>query len=210
MPTRTNPRTLWIGLGVVVALAVVVAVIASRDSDTDTATVTGVEQIRKVAVSGPALAEIGGGADSAEGQPVPVVSGAGFDGTKITIPDEGRAAVIVFVAHWCPHCQREVPVLAEYLEANPMPDGVDLFTVATSTSPDENNYPPSGWLEREGWPGPVLADSGDGGAARAFGLSVFPYFVAVNDSGDMVARTTGEISTAQFAELVQRALGTGS
>ena len=40
----------------------------------------------------------------------------------------------------------------------------------------------------------------------AFGLSAFPYFVAVDGSGKVVARTSGEISTGQFAELAQSAL----
>ena len=40
----------------------------------------------------------------------------------------------------------------------------------------------------------------------AFGLSAFPYFVAVDGSGKVVARTSGEITTGQFAELAQSAL----
>lgn len=211
-PARRSPDRppwLWIGLGLVIVIAAVVAVIASNASNgpDDATTAAGVEQTRSVQVTGTALAAFSSGTDPAVGQQMPEVRGAGFDGTPVTIARDGRAKVLAFVAHWCPHCQREVPLLAEYLAANPLPDGVDLVTVATSTSPDRPNYPPSAWLAREHWPGPILADSTDGAAAQAFGLTAFPYFVAVNDAGEIVGRASGELSTSQFAQLTQQALG---
>jgi len=44
-------------------------------------------------------------------------------------------------------------------------------------------------------------------AADAFGLSAFPYFVAVDGSGKVVARTTGEITTDEFTNLAAKSLG---
>jgi thioredoxin-related protein len=52
-----------------------------------------------------------------------------------------------------------------------------------------------------------MADSDDAKAANAFGLNAFPYFVAVDGSGKVVARTTGEITTDDFAGLAAKALG---
>jgi cytochrome c biogenesis protein CcmG/thiol:disulfide interchange protein DsbE len=225
-PTRTKPPTrrttnrrppaparrppwLWIALGIAVTLAAVVAVVASGGSD-PTSSVAGVEETRDVEATGTALAPLGAGPDAAVGQPAPVVHGASFDGTPVTIGLGGRATVIVFLAHWCPHCQREVPLLRDHLADHPMASGVELVSVVTSTTPDRPNYPPSAWLDREGWPGSVLADSADGRAARAFGLTVFPYFVALDAHGEVVGRTSGEISTEQFDQLVSLALGTGS
>ena len=52
-----------------------------------------------------------------------------------------------------------------------------------------------------------MADADDGKAATAFGLNAFPYFVAVDGSGKVVARTTGEITTAEFADLATKTLG---
>jgi hypothetical protein len=204
-----RPHWLWIALGVVVALAAVVAIIASRGSSAPTST-AGVEETRAVEVTGTALTPLGSDTDPALGQLAPVVRGAMFDGTPVTIGGDRTPRVIAFVAHWCPHCQREVPLLSAHLASNPMTEGVQLVTVATSTSADRPNYPPSAWLAREGWPGPVLADSADGTTAQAFGLTSFPYFVAVNAAGEVVARTSGEISTAQFDQLVASASGTGS
>jgi hypothetical protein len=79
--------------------------------------------------------------------------------------------------------------------------------VSTSVSKSRPNYPPSAWLDEEGWKAPTLADSEDAKAANAFGLNSFPYFVAVDGSGKVVARTSGEITTGQFADLALKALG---
>ena len=206
-PVRRPPQGqpwLWIALGVVAAVAAAVAVLAS-DGDDGATTPAGVEETRSVEVTGTPLSAFEGGADLSLGQAIPEVQGASFDGTPVRIAGEGQPMVIAFLAHWCPHCQREVPLLTGYLETNPLPDAVEVITVSTSTSPDRPNYPPSAWLAREGWPGPVLADSADGAAAQAFGLTSFPYFVAVNAAGEVVARTSGEISSSQFAELVELA-----
>jgi thiol-disulfide isomerase/thioredoxin len=193
----------------VVAVAAVAAVVFTRDSDGDPA-VEGTEETGPVYVTGTALPSGEGDADPAIGQAVPMLEGVGFDGLPVTISPDRGPMVVVFVAHWCPHCQNEVPRLTEHLDANSLPDGVSLLTVSTSASPDRPNYPPSAWLAREGWPGEVMVDSSDGLAAQAFGLSAFPYFVAVDADGQVVARTSGEISTEQFDQLVALALGTGN
>jgi thiol-disulfide isomerase/thioredoxin len=147
------------------------------------------------------------GADPAVGTPTPELRGAGFDGKPIAVTHDGRPKLLVFVAHWCPHCQREVPLLVQHLRDRPLPAGVDLVAIATATTPDRPNYPPSAWLDREGWKAPVLADSSQGNASAAFGLPGFPYFVAVDARGNVAARTSGEISVDQFEQLVRVARG---
>jgi cytochrome c biogenesis protein CcmG, thiol:disulfide interchange protein DsbE len=212
------PSLLWVGLFVVVLIAGVVAVVTSRGSDDDGTTVAGdngttgstqlaAQETRPVEVSGTPIPRFDARSDTGAGMVIPTVEGASFDGTPVTIMPDGRPKVIVFVAHWCPHCQREVPRLSEYLRENPLPGDVDMVTVATGTTPDRPNYPPSAWLERETWPGPVLADSEDATAASAFGLSSYPFFVAADKDGKIVARTSGELTTDQFAELVRLARG---
>ena len=203
-PPRRTPW-IWFALGAVVVVAGIIAIIASRDTD-GTSTPAGVEQTRPVDVTGSALPVLPDAAtDPAVGQPIPELHGHTFDDTPISITRDGRAKLVLFVAHWCPHCQREVPLLVDYLESHSLPDNVDLVTVATGTTPDRPNYPPSAWLERERWPAPVLVDDADGTAAQAFGLPGYPYFVAVDASGTVVARTSGEITTDQFAALAGQA-----
>jgi thiol-disulfide isomerase/thioredoxin len=217
-PRRTSPRRpapappprawIWFALAGFIALAAVLAVIMSGGSD-DPPSAEGTEETRPVAVSGTALPAAGDAADAAVGLTIPLVEGASFDGTPVTISPDGGPTVLVFAAHWCPHCQVEIPLLRDHLAANPLPAGVSLVTVSTSTSADQPNYPPSVWLQDEGWTQTVLADSEEGAAAAAFGVDAFPYFVAVDGGGTVVARTSGELSADQFDQLVQLALGTG-
>jgi thiol-disulfide isomerase/thioredoxin len=147
------------------------------------------------------------GADPAVGQTIPELKGQSFDGSPVEVRNDGRAKLILFVAHWCPHCQREVPLLVDYLKSIALPGGVDLYTVSTNVTSKRPNYPPSAWLKKEGWTAKTLADSENQDAADAFGLSAFPYFVAVDGSGKVVARTSGEITTDQFVALAQQTLG---
>ncbi len=204
---KKQPPWLWIGVAGLVLVLAVAAIVSSGGSGEDDPSTQGLEEIRPVTVTGTALPEFEpGGADSAVGQTIPEVKGQSFDGSPVTIGNDGRSKLIVFVAHWCPHCQKEIPLLADWLKSNALPDGVDLYTVSTGVTDKRPNYPPSKWLKKEGWTAKTLADSDEQQAADAFGLSAFPYFVVVDGSGKVVARTSGEITTGQFAELAQSAL----
>ena len=207
---KKQPPWLWIGVAGLVLVLLVAALVAGSGGSKDKNKVAeGVEETRPVTVTGTPLPkyEPGGGEDRATGVAIPEVKGQSFDGSPVEIRNDGRAKVIIFVAHWCPHCQKEVPLLVDYLKSNPLPNGVDLYTVSTGVSAKNPNYPPSAWLEKEGWKVKTLADSSEQQAADAFGLSSFPYFVAVDGSGKVVVRTSGEISTRVFADLAGRTLG---
>lgn len=75
-----------------------------------------------------------------------------------------------------------------------------LYGLATSIDPDRPNYLPSAWLERESWSVPTLADAADSPAALAFGLSSFPYFVALDAENRVVARASGETALPRVRE----------
>jgi len=205
---KKQPPWLWIGVAAVVLVLLVAAIVSSGGSGKSKKTAAGVEQTRPVTVTGTPLPTLpASGDDPAQGKEIPEPQGQTFDGKPVDIRNDGRPKLVLFVPHWCPHCQREVPLLAKYLKANPLPKGVDLHTVSTAVNQPRGNYPPSAWLEKVGWTAPVLADSDDGKAANAFGLPGFPYFVAVDASGKVVARTSGEISTDDFADLATKTLG---
>jgi cytochrome c biogenesis protein CcmG/thiol:disulfide interchange protein DsbE len=203
---KKQPPWLWIGVAGLVLVLALAAIVSSGGGDKNQSA-EGIEEMRPVTVTGTVLPKFEpGGADSAVGQTIPEVKGQSFDGSAVEIGKDGRSKLIVFVAHWCPHCQKEIPLLADWLKSNTLPGGVDLYTVSTGVTSKRPNYPPSTWLKKEGWTAKTLADSEDQQAADAFGLSAFPYFVAVDGSGKVVARTSGEITTGQFAELAQSTL----
>lgn len=146
------------------------------------------------------------GPDGAIGMPIPRLSGQNLmTGEPMTIEADGTAKVIIFVAHWCPACQNEVPRIVEHLQDSPMPDDVELVAVSTSVRDDGPNYPPGRWLDREDWTAPTLADSEVGLAAAYYGLTSFPYFVVADAEGNVVTRVAGQISTGDFDTLVSMA-----
>jgi thiol-disulfide isomerase/thioredoxin len=147
-----------------------------------------------VTASGDALAGFPEkGPDPAVGKKAPKLVGYGLDGKSVTIdPADGKPKVIAFIAHWCPHCQREVPLLTQWKKEGKLPAGIDVYAIATSTDKNGPNYPPSAWLTKVGWPYPAMADSSDAAAAKAYGLSGFPFFAVLRADGTVATRTSGE------------------
>jgi thiol-disulfide isomerase/thioredoxin len=218
-------RLVVAGVVTVVLLALLVAVVAGsgdggndRTSTGDAASASSPDAGSSgdagdgtVTVSGGALAPLpDAGADPAVGHPMPVLSGTSLDGAPVSFPTPGRATMIMFVAHWCPHCQAEVPVVQQWVEDGGLPADVDLVTVSTAADERRPNYPPAEWLAGEGWTAPVLADDAGQTAAEAAGLTAFPFFVAVDANGDVVVRASGELAPAQLDSIAAEISGAGS
>ncbi len=146
------------------------------------------------------------GTDPAVGMTAPTVQGASFDGSPVAIQPSGKPTAIIFIAHWCPHCQREVPVIQSWIDANGMPPGVDFVSVATAIDPNRPNYPPDAWLAKEGWTLPVLVDPTNS-VAQAYGLSAYPFWVFLDGQGKVVTRATGELTIPQLVGLIATTTG---
>ncbi len=143
--------------------------------------------------------------DAAIGMEAPSIVSSTFDGVRVQLGNDNVARVYAFVAHWCPHCQREVPKLVSWMDGTELPDGVDVVVVSTSVSATADNYPPSAWLESEGWVGTTIVDSEEGALAQGFGLTAFPFWVAVDADDQVLFRATGEVSEATFRDLLDQA-----
>lgn len=137
-----------------------------------------------------------GAADMSAGLPLPGLAGIDIDGGASSFESDGRAKIILFVAHWCPHCQDEIPVVRDWLQSDALPEGIDLYTVATFTDPSRGNFPPTTWLQQEGWTSPVILDDQDSTAARAFGITAVPAWVFVWQDGTIAFRGTGKPDAA--------------
>jgi thiol-disulfide isomerase/thioredoxin len=152
-----------------------------------------VEVAPSVEVTGPGLPRFGEGPDAAVGLVAPSLVGTSFDGSEVRIEPSSKFTVVMFLAHWCPHCQDEVDDLGPFLTTNPLPDNVAVFTVSTGTDERRPNYPPSEWLDPGEWPIPVLVDTADSEASAAFGLNAFPFWVVFDPDGVVLARTAGSL-----------------
>ncbi len=205
---KSSNKSVWLigSIAAAIAIAAIVAVATQSSSDD---VVTGVEEFNSVEVAGDALPEYSAEvADAAVGMTAPVLTGQGFTGNKITTTP-GAPTLLVFLAHWCPHCQREVPLLVQWNRDGLVPSGVDVIGIATSSDPASPNFPPSEWLAREEFPAlwPVMTDSGEKTAAAAMGVSGFPFFVLLDSNGKVALRISGEIEMQVLTEQINKALG---
>jgi thiol-disulfide isomerase/thioredoxin len=221
-PTRTLLLiAALVAVVAVIGVAVVLVVGTGGDDDEDTA--SSVEPFRPVTVTGDPLPDFtreiqaGDIDDPAVGQPVPVVAGTDYDGNEITIdPATDGPTMVVLLAHWCPHCNAEIPVLNEWRDSGGVPDGLNIVGVSTGASPDLPNYPPDEWLVDMDWQWPVLADDvppSDGApppAMAAYGGTSYPTLVFVDSDGTVVERVSGELPIDELAPIVDDLVASSS
>ena len=205
---ESSNKSVWLigSIAAAIAIAAIVAVATQSSSDD---VVTGVEEFNSVEVAGDALPEYSAEVtDAAVGMIAPVLTGQGFTGNKITTTP-GAPTLLVFLAHWCQYCQREVPLLVQWNRDGLVPSGLDVIAITTSTDPTSPNFPPSEWLAREEFPAlwPVMTDSGEKTAATAMGVSGFPFFVLLDSNGKVALRVSGEIEMQVLTEAINKALG---
>ncbi|MEI7548795.1 MAG: DUF2510 domain-containing protein, partial [Actinomycetota bacterium] len=135
------------------------------------------------------------GIDPAVGTRAPVLHGVGLDGHPITIDASDGPYMVVFLAHWCPHCNREIPRLVSWAGSGGVPKKLKIVGVATAVGEALPNYPPGPWLAAKEWPWPAMIDQPNGEgvsgiAADAFCASGWPYFVIVGTDGKVKARVS--------------------
>ena len=215
---KSNNSKLIIG-GVILAIVVafVIAIVAGGSNESGSSDTTrapnsdgsiSVGENQPVDVVGEALEALSdSGDDSTIGLTAPTLNGFAFDGTSLSVtPGDGNPYMVVFLAHWCPHCNDEVPRLIEWKESGAVPADLQVIAVSTAVASDRPNYPPSQWVVNKAWPWPVMADSEAMDAAQAYGVSGFPFFTIVGADGKVKARASGELGTDRINQIVTAAL----
>lgn len=198
-----NPWLIGGLLGLIVAVIGVVSILSATESPVDRGEFA---ETRAVTTTGDALPLLPPeGDDPAVGLVAPTVSGQNFEGIGVDI-DPGAPTLVVFLAHWCPVCQAEVPALVTWNREAQVPAGVRVVGVATATDDRRENYPPSEWLVREGFPWAVLADSEASDAATAYGVSGYPFFAFVDADGTVLWRTSGLVPADELTARITTSL----
>jgi thiol-disulfide isomerase/thioredoxin len=162
----------------------------------------GISEVDAVTVVGdPLPAWMPGEDDPAVGTLAPVITATSLaSGSPITL-GPGRARVIGFFAHWCPHCQDELPQVTEWLAATALPPNTEFIAVSTAVDQGNGNYPPSAWFNEVGFSSPVVVDDASATLLNDMGFGSFPAFVAIDASGVVVARAGGNRGTDGVAAL---------
>ena len=154
-------------------------------------------------VTGDLLPEFAGENDDnvAAGLAAPIFSAPNENSEIVSLEKNGNAKALLFLAHWCGYCQKEVPVVQEFINSAGVPPGVDVIAVATSIDRGRENYPPQKWLADEGWSETQLYDL-DREIGNAYGRSAFPYWVFLDKDLNVVARRTGNLPADMVGALL--------
>ena len=200
---------------VVVAAGVVgfgVTSLSKSDAEPSASTVIGgviPAEFQKITSSGDALEALGSAeTDPALGKQAPALSGYNFAGAPVNINpgSDGKPMLLVFLAHWCPHCNAEVPRLNDWRDKGLVPADLRVVGITTSSRKDQANWPPSNWISEMNWQFEVMADSEEADAAFAYGVDGFPFLVLVNGQGKVVSRFSGEMEVNQIQEFIEKGL----
>ena len=120
----------------------------------------------------------------------------------ITYP-ENTPTIFLFVAHWCPFCQEEIPEVKKWIEDNDILNkGVNVVFIVTSTDSNKVNYPPDSWLYNESWKYPVIYDDSTNSLADYFGVSYFPSWVFTESNGQVAFTHAGKIGLEELTKLI--------
>ena len=169
-------------------------------------------EVGPVEVHGDSLPEFEPGdveSDPARRMTAPVVIGEDFEGNTVRIDAAAYGPTLaVFLAHWCPHCNEEVPRINELRDSGAFPADLNIVGVSTGISPDGRNWPPSQWFQDMDWTYPVMADGVDMQretfiAANAYGLASFPFMVLIGSDGKVLARWVGESDTDKLLQRIE-------
>lgn len=162
-----------------------------------------------ITVSGDALPPlVDESADDAVGMAAPAIEGTDYDGDAVSLVPGDGPTLVVFLAHWCPHCNAEIPVLNEWRDSGEIPDDLRIVGVSTAVNGERPNYPPGEWLDEMDWQwdviadGPTDPDTGAPPAGLAYGVSGFPFFVLLDADGNVAARGAGEKPIEELQALV--------
>jgi thiol-disulfide isomerase/thioredoxin len=210
-------RTLMIVIGAIVAVLALagVAVLVSGSGGDDDSTaptpsyVGELAENRPVVVSGDPLPALNDApSDPAIGATMPVVEGSTFDGQPITIGGATDGPTMyVFLAHWCPHCNDEIPELLELDDRGGLPAELDVVGISTAVDNTAPNFPPSKWVIDKGWRWPVLADDEAATSFVVSGGGGFPYIMIVDADGVVLDRASGTKSADELEAWLGRTLG---
>jgi thiol-disulfide isomerase/thioredoxin len=221
-PRRRNDQTRVVLLiaalvAVVAVIGVVVALVVGGDDD------GGDEDenaFHPVTVEGDPLPpfESGSADDPAVGMAVPVLSGDDYVGNQVVIdPAADGPTMVVFLAHWCPHCAAEIPVLNEWRDSGEVPEGLNIVGVSTGVTTGQPEFPPDQWLAEADWEWPVLADDRAvadgvpwGPAMVAYGGQGTPTMVFVDGDGRVFQRLSGEVPIEVIDPLVDELVAASS
>jgi thiol-disulfide isomerase/thioredoxin len=129
------------------------------------------------------------------GEPIPEFKAPMMGGGTMTWSSyAGKPAVLAIWASWCPHCQKELPILAAAQAKYP---GVQLVSVTTAFG-QEPGPTPSEYMQQHSLTFPVGMDDANTTILKGLGVKGFPTVYYVGSDGKIVQVTEGEVDPAKI------------
>jgi thiol-disulfide isomerase/thioredoxin len=180
-----------VGVVVIVAVALSLGGAATKTRSAPT--------VGPVTVSGPPR-----GAPLQAGERIPDFTANLLSGGDVRWSDyTGTPTVLALWAPWCPHCQKELPILSEVAQEFP---SVKLLTIVTAV--DLHPGPtPDGYLRSRGLALATALDDENGTLGTALGLQAFPTVYFVDAQGVVRQAFVGESSAQQVRANIEQILG---
>lgn len=106
----------------------------------------------------------------------------------------GKPVVLAIWASWCPHCQKELPILASTQAKYP---GVQLVSVTTAFG-QEPGPTPLAYMQQHNLTFPVGLDDAKFTILHGLGVQGFPTVYYVGSDGKVAQVTEGEVDPAKI------------
>lgn len=130
-------------------------------------------------------------------------------GAPVALDDfRGRPTLVVFWAHWCPFCQRELPTVQEIWA-----DAGERFNVVTASveigrqAATVDYADPATFVRTTGMTMPSVADT-SGRLQSAWKVTSFPTMFVLDADGNVVDAFEGARPRAEITAALERARGT--
>jgi thiol-disulfide isomerase/thioredoxin len=119
-------------------------------------------------------------------------------GSSVSVEGDARATMLVFFATWCPHCQKEAPVMSE-LESQY--DGLRMVMVGIDGEDDPEKV--QRFVEEYDIESPAVYEPGLG---SEFGISGYPTTYVLDGDNRVVGAHSGEAPREVYEGWIEEAL----
>lgn len=134
------------------------------------------------------------------GKAAPEISGTNIqNGKEVALSDfEGKATLVTFWAHWCPFCQKELPVIQQVYEQDK--DKYNFLTVSLNEGqqPAKPEFASAqAFIKTNGMTMPTIRDESDT-IGKAWNITSYPTLYVITPDGKVAQKLTGAQTAAEI------------
>lgn len=134
------------------------------------------------------------------GKEAPEVSGTNVqNGKELALSDfQGKPTLVTFWAHWCPFCQKELPVVQSFYEQNKSKYNFMTVSLGEGQKPAKPEFADTqAFIKTNGVTMPTVKDE-SGAFAKTWNVTSFPTFYVIAPDGKVAQKLTGAQTPAEL------------